>query len=143
MRGLEAIDSATAWDDRALSKTVGTVHLIRTEVPQSMTVKTGSIVLKVVCDREFDLIAPISLNSLSGVSGIWQVKSHARTGPGNWPLKTIMGRSKPSGAIVTFVISKWYCRGQHMQLAIISPPQLTFTTFPVVGHSRSMSVSIL
>jgi hypothetical protein len=36
------------------------------------------------------------------------------TGPGYCPLKTDIGRSKPSGAIVTFVISRWYCRGQHM-----------------------------
>lgn len=71
-----------------------------------------------ISDCDFDLITPDGLNCLADVSSILGVENLIRTGPGYWPLKTCIGRSKPSGAIVTFVISKWYCRGQYMQLAI-------------------------
>lgn len=79
-----------------------------------MPVDTSSIVLEVVCDCNFNVIAPVSLDSLSRVSSKLHVIISARTGPGYWPLNTIMGRSKPSGAIVIFVISKLYCGSQHM-----------------------------
>ena len=106
LRSFESIDFGSTWNNWAFRQAVGAVHFIRTQLSQPMPVDTGSIVLKVIGDGDFNVISPVGLDSLFRVSLISYDSSFARTGPGYCPLKTDMGRSKPSGAIVTFVISR-------------------------------------
>lgn len=79
-----------------------------------MPMDTGTVVLQMIGDRNLDLIAPVRLNGLLLVSSRLVNLDQTHTGPGYWPLKTDIGRANPSGAIVTFVISRWYCRGQQV-----------------------------
>ena len=68
LRSLESVNFSSSGDKRALGDTVCAIHLVGTQLPHSMPVDSGSIVLQVARDCYFNFITPVGFNSLILVS---------------------------------------------------------------------------
>lgn len=64
LRSFESVDLRSAWHKRAFGKPTYAVHLVGTELPQSVPVHACTIGLQIAGDCNFDLITPISLDGL-------------------------------------------------------------------------------
>lgn len=141
LRSLKTVNFDSTWYNRAFSKSVCAIHLIGAELSHSVPMHASSIVLQMAGDCDLKLITPVGLDRLLPCEPhVTKIRNFGHTGPGYWPLKTDIGRSNPSGAIVTFVISRWYCRYQHKQLKTLSIISATYS--PDYASDRPFQIHI-